>query len=112
MVTSLQPLPRSPRDDAGVIGHLADGIVGRHAGLSMCVCLRCESWVFTGALPGWMDLTGVGYHFLLQGIFPTQGLNPRLLHFLHWQPDSLPLRHLGSSYVGLLARNLFKFSLK
>ena len=27
--------------------------------------------------------TGGGYHFRLQGIFPTQGLN---LHFLHWQP--------------------------
>ena len=26
--------------------------------------------------------TGVGYHFLLQGIFPTQGSN---LHLLHWQ---------------------------
>ena len=25
--------------------------------------------------------TGVGCHFLLQGIFPTQGLNPGLLHF-------------------------------
>src|SRR5574340_1213669 len=25
--------------------------------------------------------TGVGYHFLLQGIFPTQGSNPGLLHF-------------------------------
>ena len=24
--------------------------------------------------------TGVGYHFLLQGIFPTQELNPGLLH--------------------------------
>ena len=24
--------------------------------------------------------TGVGYHFLLQGIFPTQGSNPSLLH--------------------------------
>ena len=24
--------------------------------------------------------TGVGYHFLLQGIFPTQGLNPGLQH--------------------------------
>ena len=23
--------------------------------------------------------TGVGYHALFQGIFPTQGLNPRLL---------------------------------
>ena len=36
--------------------------------------------------------TGVGCHFLLQGIFPTQGLNLRLLH---WQADSLPLSHLG-----------------
>ena len=25
--------------------------------------------------------TGVGYHFLLQGIFPTQGSNPGLLHW-------------------------------
>ena len=36
--------------------------------------------------------TGVGCHFLLQGIFPTQGWNPGLLH---WQVDSLPLHHLG-----------------
>ena len=35
--------------------------------------------------------TGVDCHFLLQGIFPTQGLNPSLLHLLHWQVDSLPL---------------------
>ena len=30
--------------------------------------------------------TGEGCHFLLQRIFPTQGLNP---HHLHWQADSL-----------------------
>ena len=30
--------------------------------------------------------TGVGCLVFLQGIFPTQGLNPSLLH---WQPDSL-----------------------
>ena len=35
--------------------------------------------------------TGVGCHFLLQGIFPTQGSNPCLLHLLNWQVDSLPL---------------------
>ena len=34
--------------------------------------------------------TGVGCHALLQGIFPTQGLNPRLLGLLHWQVGSLP----------------------
>ena len=40
--------------------------------------------------------TGVGSHFLLQGIFPLQGLIPCLLHLLHWQVDSLPLHHLRS----------------
>ena len=34
--------------------------------------------------------TGLGSHFLLQGIFPTQGLNSHLLHLLDWQADSLP----------------------
>ena len=28
---------------------------------------------------------GAGCHFLLQGIFLTQGSNPRLLHLLHWR---------------------------
>ena len=32
--------------------------------------------------------------FLLQGIIPTQGLNP---HLLNWRVDSLPLSHLGSA---------------
>ena len=36
---------------------------------------------------------GVGSHFLLQGIFPTQGWNPCLLN---GQAESLPLSHLGS----------------
>ena len=40
--------------------------------------------------------TGVGCHFLLQGIFLTQGLN---LGLLHWQADSLPLSHQESQYV-------------
>ena len=35
--------------------------------------------------------TRVGCHVLLQGIFPTQGLNPCLLSLLHWQAGSLPL---------------------
>ena len=35
--------------------------------------------------------TGVGSHFVLQGIFQTQGSNPHLLCALHWQTDSLPL---------------------
>ena len=46
-------------------------------------------WDFSG------KNTGAGCHFLLQGIFPTQGLNPYLLN---WQADSLPLSHLGSPF--------------
>ena len=34
--------------------------------------------------------TGVDFH-VLQGIFPTQGSNLRLLRLLHWQVGSLPL---------------------
>ena len=40
--------------------------------------------------------TGVGCHALFQGIFPTQGSNPCLLHLLHWQASSLPLVPPGS----------------
>ena len=40
--------------------------------------------------------TGVVCHFLLQGVFLTQGSNPHLLCLLHWQADSLPLSHLRS----------------
>ena len=41
-----------------------------------------------------------GLHFLLQRIFLTQGLNPRLLH---WQAESLPLAPPGKpSYLAIL----------
>ena len=44
--------------------------------------------------------TGVVSHFLLQGIFLTQGLNPRLLGLLHGQVDSLPLAPPGKAHAG------------
>ena len=40
---------------------------------------------------GILQNTGVGCHFRLQGICPTQGLNQSVLRLLHWQADSLPL---------------------
>ena len=45
---------------------------------------------------------GVGCHFLLQRIFPTQRPNPNLLH---WQADSLPLSHQGSPSHNLLIKH-------
>ena len=41
---------------------------------------------------------GVGCHFLLQGIFTTQGSNQHFLCLLHWQTYSLPL---GKQVQGL-----------
>ena len=40
--------------------------------------------------------TGMGCHFLLQGIFPTQGSNLCFLHLLYCQADPLPLHYLES----------------
>ena len=61
---------------------------------TLCDSMDCSPpglclWVFPGKNPG------VDCHFLLQGIFLTQGLNPNPLHLLRWQVDSLRLSHLG-----------------
>ena len=65
-----------------------------------CICYCCliakSCWTLSLLCP--QDFpgkhTGVGCHFLLQGIFPTQRLNPCLLN--QQASDSLPLRHQGS----------------
>ena len=76
------------------------------------VCVRAKSlqWCLTlcdpmdcspsgssghGYFPG--KNTRVGCHVLLQEIFLTQGSNPHLLCFLHWQEGSLPLVPTGHS---------------
>ena len=77
----------------------------------VCVCVRARSvaqscptlrppgleptrflspWHFPG------KNTEAGCHFLVQGIFPTQGLKHCRLHFLSLEADSLPLSHLES----------------
>ena len=60
-----------------------------------CVQLCVTLWTVACQVPLSMNSTGkntgVGYHFLLQGIFLTQGSNLGLLCLLHWQVDSLPL---------------------
>ena len=43
--------------------------------------------------------TGVGWHDLLQGIFPTQGLNSSLLCLLHCRQILYPLSHLGNAHL-------------
>ena len=56
----------------------------------------------TGLLCPWNSRgknTGGGCHFLLQGIFLTQGLNPHLLSLLHRQVGSLPLAPPGKPWL-------------
>ena len=73
-----------------------------HAKLLHRVLLFATLWtVATGFLCPWDSLgknIGVGSHALLQGIFPTQGLNTYLLHLLHWQVGSLLLAPPGKPH--------------
>ena len=41
----------------------------------------------------------VGCHSLLQGVFSTQGPNPRLLDLLHWQVGALALVPPGKAHI-------------
>ena len=55
---------------------------------SMCVVVHSQLWLTLGDPMDWSSQgssihvknTGVDCHFLLQGIFLTQGLKPGLLH--------------------------------
>ena len=58
-----------------------------------------------GTFPG--KNTGAGCHFQVQGIFPTQGLNPRLLHLLHWQTASSPLAPPRKTILPVVLLKLF-----
>ena len=56
--------------------------------------------------------TRVGCHALLQGIFPTQGLNLCLLYRLHLQMGSLTLATPGKSWASLTHLKNGSFSYK
>jgi len=64
------------------------------------VRLFVTPWTVAHQAPLSMDSpgkdTGVGCHFLLEGIFLTQGSNLHLFCLLHWEAGSLPLVPLGS----------------
>ena len=54
---------------------------------------------------------GVGCHFLHLGIFPTHESNPSLLHWLHWQVESLSLAPPGKSAEGSSSQRAFPTSM-
>ena len=56
--------------------------------------------------------TGVGCHFLLQGIFPTLGQNLHLLCILHWQADSLLTVPPGKPHIRSQPEKMDEMQLK
>ena len=64
------------------------------------VRLSATPWTAASQAPPSMDFpgksTGVGCHFLLQGIFPTQGLDPGLPHC---RQTFYPLSYQGSPFL-------------
>ena len=69
-----------------VCAHMLSPLIVSNSLLSQAIALPGHwPWDFPG------KTTGVGCHFLLQRIFPTQGYN----WHLHWQAYSLSLSHLG-----------------
>ena len=64
--------------------------------LSHFSCVHLFVTLWTLAHPATLSMespgknTGVGFHALLQRIFPTQGSNLCLLCLLHWEAGSLP----------------------
>ena len=86
----------------------------------VCICASCSVmsnsfvmlWIVACQIPLWDSLgknTGVCSHSLFQGIFPTQGLNPDLLHckWILYQ-----LSHQWSQNVLINLTNYFKRILK
>ena len=79
-----QPSQMIKTSERGLLAEITSEIPGITEDSCYCCC-----WLVSRNI-------GVGCHFLLQSIFPTQGLN---LCLLHWQVDSLALSHLGSPDV-------------
>ena len=81
----------------------------------ICVWLFVTLWTITCQAPLSMGFfiknTGMGCHFLPQGIFPTQGSNLSLFYLLLWQVGSWPLVPLGMPNIAWNILTANKYSL-
>ena len=77
----------------------------------MCACLIMSDSLWPHQAPVSMGFpgknTGVGCHFLLQGIFPTQESNSHLLCLLHYRQILLPAEPLGKPKLSLRKGNFY-----
>ena len=80
--------------------------VGSHSVMSSCLHLFGRV-LSLGDSPG--KTTGVGCHFLFQGIFPTQGSNPHLLCLLHCRQILYLLNYWGSPFLTFVSAKSLQF---
>ena len=83
--------PTSPALEAWSLNHWTTREVS-------CVCVCMYAWSFASLLCPWDSPgknTGVGGHFLLHGVFLTQGSPLHLFSISYWQAGSLPLASAG-----------------
>ena len=68
-----------------------------------CVQLCVTQWTIACQVPLSMGFSRQehwsGLPFSSPGDLSNQGLNPCLLHLLHWKAGSLPIDHLGNPYT-------------
>ena len=96
--------PRSPTLRADSLPAESPGKPVKWKSLSR-VWLFATPWLYSSwNSPG--QNTGVGSHFLLQGIFPTQGSNPGLLHC---RPILYQLSHRGSLIRYMICKYFLPF---
>ena len=95
-----------------VLGRIQDYIHSLCVCVCVCVHMHAHTWLLSHvqlfATPWAAAYQGPlsmgfsrqeywsGLPFSAPGIFLTQGSNPRLLHLLRWQANSLPLSYWGS----------------
>ena len=83
--------------------------------LTRFCCVRLFATLWTVARQASLSMgfsrqnTGVGSHTLFQGIFPTQGLNPRYPASSASQEDSLPLKCIYDRDIILKQNITLKF---
>ena len=74
-----------------------------HSCLTLCNSMDCSPpgcpWNFPD------KNIGVGCHILF---LPDSGIEPALLHLLHWQADFLPLRYVGSPTTEHSTQQIYK----
>ena len=72
--------------------------MGAQLCLTLCDSMDCVAHQAPHSMEFFRQEYWIELPFPSPGYLPNPQTEPHLLHLLHWQADSLPLSHLGSSF--------------